>query len=620
VDASKLMVYVLNGLGIIRKLGLRRRDAIGLLMLNLISGLFEGVGAAMLLPLMELIVAAGDVAAVSDDIPFWGMVTGLFKALDVPLSLTTLTIAVTATLLAQAWFACLHKIYKAWVRHGLLRNLRNRIFRHCLAITLERYERMNLGELLNSQLIEAERAVRTMILTLVLISGAIMIAMYLGLMFTVSVPMTAAIIVIFGAEAFVLPCILKRIRQEGFVLTTANHKYTSHLIGRLNFLRHIRLTGMRDIEFAAGKSFATRQANSSIQLVRLTAMGVSVVELLIIVSAFTLFYIGHKWFELTLPALLISLGMVFRLATLTKDWTGKFQKLLGQQGGFFWTERLLDDLSEAREELGGSELFPGIKQNIKFESVSFRYAARLDIEALNDVTLEIPAGGFTAIVGPSGAGKSTLVDLLPRLRQPTQGRITIDGRDIATFELLSLRRGIAYVPQEPQLFNVSVGDHIRYGNDSPAAGSADAVKAAATLAGAAEFIEALPQGYDTMLGEGGIELSGGQRQRLDLARAVMRGAPVLILDEPTSRLDAEAEHVVKEALQRIRALGTTVIVVAHRFTTVAAADQIHVFENGRLTASGDHESLTRQGGWYARAFRQQSFLDVTTDAVQSVNA
>src|SRR5690606_11715356 len=171
-----------------------------------------------------------------------------------------------------------------------------------------------------------------------------------------------------------------------------------------------------------------------------------------------------------------------------------------------------------------------------------------------------------AIVGPSGAGKSTLIDLLPRLREPTSGTIFLDDTPITEFSVVSLRSGIAYVPQTPILFNESIADHIRLGKPDA---TADEVRVAAELAGADEFIRALPNAYDTVIGESGIRLSGGQRQRLDLARALVRSAYILILDEPTSNLDAESEENFRRTLLQLRKRSnTTVIVVAHRLSTI----------------------------------------------------
>jgi ABC-type multidrug transport system fused ATPase/permease subunit len=211
---------------------------------------------------------------------------------------------------------------------------------------------------------------------------------------------------------------------------------------------------------------------------------------------------------------------------------------------------------------------------------------------------------MTALVGPSGGGKSTLIDILVLLRRPAAGRVTIDGRDSRDYALDSLRRAVAYVPQAPQLFDVTAAEHIRYGR---ADASEAELREAAQRAGALAFLDAAPEGFALRLGEGGARLSGGQRQRLDLARALVRRAPILLLDEPTSNLDADSEHAVLDVLKRLRAdKAATMIVIAHRLATVAMADQIVVLDGGRVAARGTHRELVAAGGWYAEAFARQS--------------
>jgi len=211
---------------------------------------------------------------------------------------------------------------------------------------------------------------------------------------------------------------------------------------------------------------------------------------------------------------------------------------------------------------------------------------------------------MTALVGPSGAGKSTLLDLIPGLRHPQRGEIAIDGVPIAAFSLASLRGNIAYAPQQAQIFNTSLADHIRYGR--PAATEED-IQQAAELAGALSFIAEFPDGFETMAGDKGGRLSGGQAQRLDLARALVRRAPLLLLDEPTSNLDAQSEEAFRQALVRVRATGDiTIIIIAHRLSTVRDADRIAVIDNGIVEAVGAHDELIKQCAWYRDAFNEQT--------------
>jgi ATP-binding cassette subfamily B protein len=242
-----------------------------------------------------------------------------------------------------------------------------------------------------------------------------------------------------------------------------------------------------------------------------------------------------------------------------------------------------------------------VRGEILFDDVTFRYPARPDTSALAGVTLHVAPGETVALVGPSGAGKTTILQLLMRFYDPQQGGVSIDGLDLRDMMRTDFRHAISMVPQDPVIFAASARENIRFGR--PEATDAE-VEAAARAAAAHEFIMALPQGYDSYLGERGVMLSGGQKQRVAIARAILRDAPVLLLDEATSALDAESERLVQAAVEHL-AKGRTTLVVAHRLATVKRADRIVVFEQGRIVAQGKHDALVAEGGLYARLARLQ---------------
>jgi subfamily B ATP-binding cassette protein MsbA len=260
-------------------------------------------------------------------------------------------------------------------------------------------------------------------------------------------------------------------------------------------------------------------------------------------------------------------------------------------------ERIFEVLDLPADDVDppGAGAFPGLRGEIQFDDVWFAYEPNQWV--LQGARLDVPKGKVVAIVGPSGAGKSTLVDLLPRFIDPARGAVRIDGVPVTSYSRRSLRRAMGIVSQQTVIFNDTVRANIAYG-DEAGAGPA-AIEAAARAANAHAFIERLPQGYDTMLGERGARLSGGERQRIAIARAILRDPPILILDEATSALDSESERLVQEAIQRLLE-HRTVLVIAHRMATVARADHIAVLSGGRVVEEGTHAELVLAGGLYQR--------------------
>jgi subfamily B ATP-binding cassette protein MsbA len=242
---------------------------------------------------------------------------------------------------------------------------------------------------------------------------------------------------------------------------------------------------------------------------------------------------------------------------------------------------------------------PRFRGMIEFDHVYFGYHEAQPV--LKDINLRIEPGQYVALVGPTGAGKSSIISLIPRFYDPLSGRVMIDGEDVRDFTLGSLREQISFVLQETILFHAPIWQNIAYGKPEA---SRDEIMRAAWLANAHEFIERMPEGYDTMVGERGVTLSGGQRQRIAIARAIIRNSPILILDEPTSGLDASSEKLVLEALGRLT-MDKTVIVITHHLETIIKADVIFTLKDGRIVEHGAHQQLLAHGGIYAHLYEDQ---------------
>ncbi len=355
-------------------------------------------------------------------------------------------------------------------------------------------------------------------------------------------------------------------------------------------------------EIQEARRFAERTETSFVTAIKRTRVRAALTALIITAVMGTIIFVlwigarqvaegtltGGQLASFVLYAALVAGGV----GTMAEVW-GDVMRAAGA------TERLLELLhaeSAIREALKPETPVQPARATIRFEHVTFRYPARPKINALDDICLEIAPGESVALVGPSGAGKTSLIQLLLRYYDVSEGCIRINGQDIRQLSLHDLRKGIAIVPQDPVIFSANTLENIRYGR----ATATDAeVQQAAKAALVDEFIDRLPEGYQTFLGERGTRLSGGQRQRIAIARAILKGAPLLLLDEATSALDAESEILVQQGLSAAMQ-GRTTLVIAHRLATVQKADRIVVMERGRIVETGTAEDLRNQGGLYAR--------------------
>jgi ATP-binding cassette subfamily B protein len=285
------------------------------------------------------------------------------------------------------------------------------------------------------------------------------------------------------------------------------------------------------------------------------------------------------------------------VAALSEVW-GELQRAAGA------TERLVELLTAedtVKDPATPKKLAQPVKGTLQFENVQFHYPSRPQISALDGINLDIKAGETIALVGPSGAGKSTIIQMVQRFYDPQSGAVKIDGMDLRDVMRAEFRKHIALVPQDPVIFADTARENIRFGR--PTATDAE-VEEAAKAAAAHDFLMALPDGFESYVGERGVMLSGGQKQRIAIARAILRDAPILLLDEATSALDAESEYAVQRAVEELARTRTTLI-VAHRLATVKKADRIIVLEDGKIVAQGTHDALVAQGGLYARLARLQ---------------
>jgi subfamily B ATP-binding cassette protein MsbA len=307
----------------------------------------------------------------------------------------------------------------------------------------------------------------------------------------------------------------------------------------------------------------------------------------------------------SLVVFIVYLGKMYKPMQELSKMTDAYSKA---SVGYERIKEVVDAEGEVKD-LPGARQAPYFKGNIEFDNVSFSYSP--DQPILKDVSFKIEAGQVAALVGPTGAGKTTIIGLIPRFYDPTSGTVKIDGIDVRQFRQKSLRQQISLVLQETVLFHGPIWKNIAYGKPSASRGE---IFRAAEMANAHEFVEKMPEGYDTIVGERGVTLSGGQRQRIAIARAIIRDTPILILDEPSSGLDAASEKLVFEALDRLMENRTT-IVIAHRLSTIRRASCIYAVKDGAIVEHGTHDELLKAGGVYAGLYELQFQTEEEVDTL-----
>ena len=493
---------------------------------------------------------------------------------------------------------------------GTITDLRNHVYESVLRRSAAFFQKHSTGVVLSAVINDIERIQFAM---------SSVLGEFLQQLFTFI--FTACVVILSGRNlAWVLllfvPVILYSAGKIGRRVRHTTRRGQDKLADIQNIL-HETITGNRIVkafsmetwEVARFRAAARKLFHANLRSVAASAVSSPLMDIFGAIAIALLVLLGREQIvhgAFTPGTFLTFIVAVFKLYDPVRKFAlfnNNFQQALGASSEIF---RFMDVEDDVREKPGATPLarFSG---SIRFENVSFSYAPEGEEsrEVLSNIDLEVKAGEVLALVGSSGAGKSTLVHLIPRFFDVSSGRLLIDGQDVRDVTLASLRGQIGIVTQETVLFNDTLRNNIAYGQPHV---SARAVEEAARMALAHDFIREMPAGYDTVIGERGLRLSGGERQRIAIARAILKNAPILILDEATSSLDSESESLVQSALQNLMS-GRTVVVIAHRLSTVRRADRIVVLEGGTITDMGAHDELMKKLGTYRRLYDLQ-FVDL----------
>ncbi len=489
----------------------------------------------------------------------------------------------------------------ARVGRSVVRDLRERVLGKYLRLPSARFDTEAVPAMVSRLNFDTEQVTQASsdALKAILTDGLTVLFLF-GLMLYTSVKVTLAMILIAPLIGLLVWYVGGRYRKISRGIQDGMGALAASAEQSLAAQQDVKVYGAQDFERARYSTFANRILRLNMKVETTRAASSALVQILAALALAAIVWVSvHEALEGRLnPGQFVQLmtammGIIPSLRRITN-----VQSVIGR--GVAAAERLFAVLDSQEEKDTGTAALARARGELVFDRVSLRYERDADRYALQDISFTAAPGTVTAIVGRSGSGKTSLVRLVPRFYEPSSGTITLDGVPLDDYRLADLRRQIALVGQRVMLFDDSIAANIAYASDA----DAQALRAAAEAANAWEFIERLPQGLDTPIGENGAMLSGGQRQRLAIARAILRDAPILVLDEATAALDTESERLVQEALNRLMPDRTT-LVIAHRLSTIEHADQVLVLDQGRLVERGTHAQLLAQGGLYAHLHRMQ---------------
>jgi len=578
---------------------MRRTEIALIIMLGVLYAAFEGFGIGLLLPILEFVENGGAIPADAGWI--WDALFSLSDRLNIPLNLATLLALAFVPILLRQFVYFANISYTALVQARAVSRLRSRAFAGVIHADVSFVAAEEHGHLVSWLTQQATRAGMAVLYFVKLIADAILVASYVLILFVFEWRLTVIALVSIGLISLLARLNIKKSRALGREASAKVNEVYQLIDERVNGVRLIKMRGQE-----AAESETVGQASRDMEQIQYRAAVLRgtlemIIDPALMLAAFAVIYIGVGVLDQTLATLGVFLFILLRLNAKAKDVNVDRQYLATFLESLDFVYRTIERAEASEHIVGGTRQFGGLADRVELTDVVFRYSP--DSPAVLDhVDLTIPRGSLIALVGRSGAGKSTLVDLIPRLRDVTEGAVLLDGVDVREFELRSLRRKMGFMGQDAVILGTTVRDNLVYGLEREASDSE--LWEALRKAYADSFVSEMAEGLDEPVGDKGSRLSGGQRQRLALARVLLQDPDILILDEPTSALDSESERYIQKALDDLRG-DKTLVVIAHRLSTVQRADELLVLEKGTVQERGTHEQLLEHGGMYRQLFEQQ---------------
>ncbi len=566
----------------------------------LVYVVLNGIGTFMLSPVLQYVENHTVLQHPSSKL-FRLLISGI-RAVHLPVGLPALLLLAFVPFVLQEVIYFINQWYLAKVQQRAVTRLRSEGFDAVLHSDLAFVVQEGPGKLvatLNTQVSRAGLAIMQFVQQ---IASGLTILAYVVVLVILSWPLA-----LFAAASFLLISVLikknvTRSRTFGAEAAALTNQAVTAINERMGAIRVIKMRGQEDVESTRLTGIVRDMEYAGVKIAVAKAAVQVTVDPALMLAMFGMIFVGVQYLGVPLWVLGLFLFILVRLNSVVSTFNVGRQTWGSNYDSLLMAHDLVERARSARHIVGGTREFDGLERAIDFQDVSFAYGDDDTTMVLSHVNVTIPKGSMMAFVGRSGAGKSTFADLIPHLREATSGEILIDGVPIKEFDLRSLRRKIGFMTQEAVLFNDTVLGNLRYGLERVP--TDDEVRQALREAYCTDFVEELPEGLDTQIGDRGVRLSGGQRQRLALAGVLLQDPDILVLDEPTSALDSESEQYIQQALDAMR--GTrTLIVIAHRLSTVQRADEIFVVDHGVIVERGTHQELLKKNAAYRRLFELQ---------------
>lgn len=555
----------------------------------------EGVGLSFIWPILE--VARSEDPITEAEGILGGFLTA-YQTVGIPFTLEFLILGIAGVMTVRFTMSFLVAWLKAILQKRYERDLRRRTFDAALDAEVGYFDEEGSDNILNAIITETGYSSKVIKLGVQSMETIFLILVYLSVMLYIAPFLAVTALGLLGGITFVLRYVVEPAYTVGSRVAKANQEVQQAVQAGTQGIRDVKLFGLSEEVYEGFRDSIQKYTTSSIDLNRNKAALQNFYDLAAALVLFGLIYVGFALTGLSLGALGIFLLAMFRLSPLVSRLNSQVYDVEGNISHLVRTQDFLDELEERQEDEG--ERSVSDVNHVEFDDVRFSYNE--DEQVLRGVSFDVERGGFIAFVGQSGAGKSTIVSLLVRMYDPDEGEIRADGTHIHEYDIDEWRSRVAVVRQNPFIFNDTLERNVTIGNRDA---TREEVERVCEIAKVNEFLDDLPNGYESQLGDDGVRLSGGQRQRVALARALLKDADFLVLDEATSDLDSNLEKEVQASIEAMdRDYG--IIAIAHRLSTVKNADTIYTLDNGEIVESGSHEELLEDEGEYAELYAIQS--------------